>query len=366
MATQSKRVTTTGICTYCNGEFDKAKMTQHLKNCKGRAAALATDMADETVQKQRLFHILAEGRYNPQYWMHLEIPASEPLFTLDGFLREVWVECCGHLSAFEIAGTSYSDEPEDFSNYSIEIIGAPVQEGKEDDVEEVEDELTDEDEEEYEDLSPEELAEEVGKYLEESGKFQEEMPPEYRANLPDELQAELRKPRSRDELVAFLREQLAALPKESSFFSRESIRENFEEQRRLYLQNSFQRSTLGLLLTAVEDRSLGVRLDKVLKVGQKFKYEYDFGSTTELNLRVISEREGVVQEEDDAVTILARNVAPVILCKVCGKPATQVESGYFNVEANAYCNKCARRNKDEEMMLPIVNSPRVGVCGYTG
>jgi len=51
MATQSKRVTTTGICKYCNGEFDKAKMTQHLKNCKARAAANAAGMGDETQQK---------------------------------------------------------------------------------------------------------------------------------------------------------------------------------------------------------------------------------------------------------------------------------------------------------------------------
>ena len=138
--------------------------------------------------------------------------------------------------------------------------------------------------------------------------------------------------------------------------------ENVEEQRSLY----FQKSTLKFLLDMVEDRSLGVPLEKVLKVGQKFTYEYDFGSTTELNLRVVSERDGVVQEGDDPVTILARNVPPVILCKVCGKPATKVVGGYFNVEENAYCDKCARRSGDDEMMLPVVNSPRVGVCGYTG
>ncbi len=140
--------------------------------------------------------------------------------------------------------------------------------------------------------------------------------------------------------------------------------ENIEEQRSLY----FQKSTLKFLLDMVEDRSLGVPLEKALKVGQKFTYEYDFGSTTELNLRVISERDGVIQEgeEDDPVTILARNVPPVILCKACGKPATKVAAGYFNVEENAYCNKCARRSEDADMMLPVVNSPRVGVCGYTG
>ena len=58
MATKSKtNVTTTGICKYCNGEFDKAKMTQHLKHCKERATAIAASMEDGTKQKQRVFHV---------------------------------------------------------------------------------------------------------------------------------------------------------------------------------------------------------------------------------------------------------------------------------------------------------------------
>src|SRR6266699_6147044 len=185
MATKPKtNVTTKGVCNFCNDEFDKAKMTQHLKHCKQRVAAFAVITGDEARQKQKLFHILAEGRYNPQYWMHLEIPASEPLVTLDGFFRDIWVECCDHLSGFEIAGTSYSDEPEDFS---FEMIGAEAQE-KEDEVDE------DEEEEEYEDLSPEELAREVTKFLGEDI-------PEMRTLLPREFRAELKKPRSRDDLV---------------------------------------------------------------------------------------------------------------------------------------------------------------------
>ena len=352
MATKPKtNVTTKGVCNFCNGEFDKAKMTQHLKHCKQRVAAIAVSTGDEAKQKQRLFHILAEGRYNPQYWMHLEIPASEPLVTLDGFFRDIWVECCDHLSGFEIGGTSYADEPGDFA---FEIVGAEVQEeGDEKEEDEVVEEEDEEAEEEYEDLSPEELAEEIGKFLDEE-------PPEFRNRIPDELQVELRKPRSRDDLVTFLKEKLNSMPKRSSLFALE----NLEEQRNLY----FQKSTLQFLLDMVEDRSLEVLLEKVVKVGQKFTYEYDFGSTTELNLRVVSERDGVIQEgeEDDPVTILARNMPPVILCKVCGKPATKVVAGYFNVEENAYCNKCARRSEDSDMMLPIVNSPRVGVCGYTG
>jgi hypothetical protein len=62
---------------------------------------------------------------------------------------------------------------------------------------------------------------------------------------------------------------------------------------------------------------------------------------------------------------LARNVAPVILCDKCGKPATQVATEYYS-DNYAFCDKCARSSGDSEMMLPVVNSPRMGVCGYTG
>ena len=64
---------------------------------------------------------------------------------------------------------------------------------------------------------------------------------------------------------------------------------------------------------------------------------------------------------------MARNESPVIACKVCGKPATKVAPGYFYA-AGAYCDACAKEDDEYEVeeMLPLVNSPRAGVCGYTG
>lgn len=329
MATQSTtKETSKGICNFCKGELDKGKMTQHLKYCKQRAA----EAEDPTKQKTRLFHLIVEGRYNPQYWMHLEVPALEPLQTLDSFLRGIWLECCGHLSEFRVGDTSYSSEPEDFYFGMAEV-------------EEVGEEEEDEEEEAYDDVvNGEELL--------------ESFPKEYREMVPSDLLSKLRKSWPVDDLVAFLREERKSIRKGGSSHTPEE----WAELRRSY----FQRQLLEALLDMVEDRSLDVRLGKVLKVGQKFSYEYDFGSTTHLNLRVVLEREGVVRDEEDPVEILARNVPPVILCKVCGKPATKVASGYYDAEENGYCNKCARKSRDVDMMLPVVNSPRVGVCGYTG
>jgi hypothetical protein len=325
-----------GVCSYCKGEFEKAKMTQHLKYCKQRAAEITTELESiSTTQKTRLFHILVEGRYNAQYWMHLEMPSSDTLADLDDFLRAIWLECCGHLSEFTIGGTSYSSEPEDYF-----YIGESTTD-KESEIEEEEGE--------EEELNVDELL--------------QTFPPESLKMLPKNFLSELQKFESIDDLVTYLKETLNSIPKRGVPHSQEE----WDEYRERY----FQSQILEALLEMIEDRSLDVPLEKVLKVGQKFSYEYDFGSSTDLTLKVLSEREGANQNEDedeDAIEILAQNIEPVMLCKVCGKPAKFVVGGYFDVEENAFCSKkCVKKSgEDAEMLLPVVNSPRVGVCAYTG
>src|SRR5579883_330024 len=78
-----------GICTFCQGEFAKNKMTQHLKTCKARQER----SAEQEGEGQRLFHLQIEGKYRPEYWMHVELPATATLANLDSFLRYVWLEC---------------------------------------------------------------------------------------------------------------------------------------------------------------------------------------------------------------------------------------------------------------------------------
>jgi len=65
---------------------------------------------DET-QKEKFFHLLVEGRYLPEYWMHLLVTADISLKKLDTFLRDIWLECCGHLSAYTIEDKTYSIMP---------------------------------------------------------------------------------------------------------------------------------------------------------------------------------------------------------------------------------------------------------------
>lgn len=331
--TSAEKKSLKGICNFCNSEVEKSKMTRHLKYCKQRIAAMAAAGTGENAGKgeqAKFFHIVAEGRYNPQYWMHIEVPATDALEDLDFFFRDVWVECCSHLSAFQIGDISYSDDPEDF------YLAEEVEEG-------AEEEDTDEEDEE------------------ETNAFNlEDLPPQLVDAMTPEFLLKLQEFTSIDDVVAFLKEEQKALPPD--LYLRGLMGEN-PDDRNLMLKKLL----LAEMIDMLEDRSMGVSLEKVLKVGQKFRYEYDFGSTTELSLKVVGEREGTLVDEEDDVHILARNIAPEIKCVRCGKPATRVGAGYdyWGVVEHAYCDACSKKAR-EEGWLPIVNSPRVGVCAYTG
>jgi hypothetical protein len=106
-------------------------------------------------------------------------------------------------------------------------------------------------------------------------------------------------------------------------------------------------------------------LENVLMPGQKLTYEYDFGTTTELLLTTVSEFEGSIRKRK--VEILARNEAPQIRCSNCDQPATTICVDCIYDGAGWICDECARKHGcDDEMFLPLVNSPRTGLCGYDG
>ena len=113
-------------------------------------------------------------------------------------------------------------------------------------------------------------------------------------------------------------------------------------------------------------KSMNIRLYSILKPGMKIEHEYDFGTTTHLTLEVIAQQE--IPEQNQDFHIFARNSPPNIPCAKCGKPATQVCSQCIYDGPKAWlCDAHTSRHKcGEDMFLPVVNSPRVGMCGYTG
>jgi hypothetical protein len=120
---------------------------------------------------------------------------------------------------------------------------------------------------------------------------------------------------------------------------------------------------MSVFADAQGDFDMSVKLKDIFRPGLKLNYEYDFGSTTELLLTVVSEFEGSIKKGQ--VEILARNEAPRIKCSYCGKPATTICADCIYDNRGWLCGDCARKHGcDDEMFLHLVNSPRTGVCGY--
>jgi hypothetical protein len=108
---------------------------------------------------------------------------------------------------------------------------------------------------------------------------------------------------------------------------------------------------------------MDVKLSEVLYPDLEFSYEYDFGSTTHLDLRVVSEREGTV-DKGELIQVMARNDPIDYQCDECGEPATVI-CVFCNY--TLLCDECSETHEcGMDGFLPVVNSPRMGVCGYTG
>jgi hypothetical protein len=82
---------TRGRCAHCDKDCANAGMGAHLARCLGPGPALhvAFDVGPGT------------------WWLHLALAPSVTMGDLDGFLRRTWLDCCGHMSAFEVGGTRY-------------------------------------------------------------------------------------------------------------------------------------------------------------------------------------------------------------------------------------------------------------------
>jgi hypothetical protein len=122
----------------------------------------------------------------------------------------------------------------------------------------------------------------------------------------------------------------------------------------------------GLLGRTNTERSMRAKIGEAFySVGQKGTYDYDFGSTTRLSIERTGARAGRMGKR--SVRLLVRNDPPPWTCGAGSKPATLVccthesESSPFVCSAHEKGHACS-----DAMFLPVVNSPRMGVCGYAG
>jgi hypothetical protein len=213
-----------GTCSLCGASFSKRQMTRHLSQCA----------YPETKSVAAVVQIRVDVPGSP-FWLDLDVKTNATMRQLDEFLREIWLECCSHLSAFTVGQTRY--------------------------------------------------------------------------------------------VVAF----------SDGFFGPEP-----------------------------DERSMNARMSAALpSAGSTFAYEYDYGSTTHLRLKVVAQH--YAPSRRNVVRLLARNDAPVWKCTECDEIATSL-CAYCADEGDAFFCETHVSDHDcgEEAMLPVVNSPRMGVCGYTG
>jgi len=227
------RTSSTGECLLCGERKGKAAMTRHVEACLSEEGGAGGRKRAAAPAATRALHLVIDCPHAPVFWLHVSVPLDATLGDLDAFLRDTWLECCGHLSGFEIGGTRFESDPEDQFRH-LEGMDVPV--------------------------------------------------------------------------------------------------------------------------------------GRVLVPGISFSHEYDYGTTTVLRLKVVSEHLGGRPTRSRRnVTLLARNDPPKPVCAVCGAPATRVCAQCAYGGDPWVCDDCAPEHEcGEEALLPFVNSPRCGVCGYTG
>lgn len=236
-----------GECRLCGQTFEKRQMSRHLKSCWAKRIAKAP-----AKPRGKWLHLVAEGEYSSEYWLHFQAPGKSTFGNLDRVLRYIWLECCGHMSEFRFP--------------------------------------------------------------------------------------EKKMPRGGEDVLDILRARVGALS--------------------MMMMDDDDDGSDG-------DELMDTTLGDKLTPGMTFSHEYDFGSTTKLKLRVAGEFNQPAIE--GKIKVLARNAPPAVLCSVCKKPASQIcTQCYYSGEAEL-CDACASKHKcGEDMLLPLVNSPRTGVCGYSG
>lgn len=104
------------------------------------------------------------------------------------------------------------------------------------------------------------------------------------------------------------------------------------------------------------------KIGQIFTPGMTIGYAYDMGSTTELKLEVFD----IIPFYKKEMRLLMRNDPPVYPCESCKKPSKGI-CAYCSGTVCDDCIKdhsCVVKEGNTYMILPIVNSPRTGVCGY--
>ena len=117
-----------------------------------------------------------------------------------------------------------------------------------------------------------------------------------------------------------------------------------------------------------EEISMDTHISQTFEKDLELLHIYDFGTSSETKITCVSTRNGK-KATPHPVFLMARNNPPEVYCSECEKPATMLcLDCLYNGEEWALCDEHAKAHSHDEYggPIPIVNSPRLGMCGYTG
>jgi hypothetical protein len=118
-------------------------------------------------------------------------------------------------------------------------------------------------------------------------------------------------------------------------------------------------------------RAVGMRrkIAEVFQPGSELTHVYDFGTSSETLVKCTDLRQGKPMTSK-AVALMARNDMPEYPCIECGKPATHLcmECLIEDQTAGTLCDQHSQDHPHDDYgePIPLVNSPRMGMCGYDG
>ena len=111
------------------------------------------------------------------------------------------------------------------------------------------------------------------------------------------------------------------------------------------------------------------RIDEVFRRGVELTHIYDFGTSSETLIKARGTREGK-PTTSRPIALMARNLIPEARCIECGQPAAWLCMECLIEEDlwGTLCDEHAQTHPHDNYGEPIrlVNSPRLGMCGYDG
>ncbi len=116
--------------------------------------------------------------------------------------------------------------------------------------------------------------------------------------------------------------------------------------------------------------SLSARVSDVFGPGVQITHIYDYGDSSETLIRNVAVRSGKRTDPVHPIALMARNLEPVDLCITCGEQASWLcfECILEHDTLGTLCGPHSETHPHGDYGDPVlmVNSPRMGMCGYSG